>query len=247
VLSLVSRSLLVLSCSEHKRSEPELLAAIERYDSPAFRVVRRFLRERPSKGLDIFIISAKFGLISFDQLIPNYDQRMTSMRVQELHPQVIAELEDILERQSYQELCLCMGRDYLQALEGYDKLVRPELAVTVVTGRPGEKLAELHRWLYGRASAQERFAKPRLAKGKGRLRGIEINVSSTQVLEMARRALVEGQGNPTNYYSWYVQVDDKRVAPKWLVSNLLRLPLNTFTTSDACRLLAQLGLDVRHT
>lgn len=245
--SLVSRSLLILSCSERKRGEPELLAAVERYDSPTFRVVRRFLHERPSKKLDILIVSAKFGLVFFDQLIPNYDQRMTSMRAQELHPRVIAELEDILERQSYQELCFCMGRDYLQVLEGYDKLVPPELTVTVVTGPPGKKLAELHRWLYSKVPVRERFAQPMLAHGRGRLHGIEINISSTRVLEMARRALMEGQGNPTNYYSWYVQVDDKRVAPKWLVWHLLRLPLNTFTTSEACRLLTQLGLEVRHT
>jgi Family of unknown function (DUF6884) len=102
-----------MSCSQRKRAESRLLPAIERYDGPTFRVVRHFLQERPSKPLDIFIVSAKFGLIPSDQPIPNYDQRMTPFRIQELHPQIIAELKNIRSSQFYQELCLCMGKDYL--------------------------------------------------------------------------------------------------------------------------------------
>jgi hypothetical protein len=121
------------------------------------------------------------------------------------------------------------------------------LAITTVVGSPGKKLAELYRWLYGKSLAQLQFSQVTNSNGKANLRGIEINITSTQVLEMARQALVEGQGNPMNYYSWYVQVDGKRVAPKWLVSHLLGLPLHAFTTDDACRLLVQLGIEVRHT
>jgi hypothetical protein len=51
-----SRQLLVLSCSQRKLPNPEPLPALERYDGPAFRVLRKFLRESPSKAqiLDIF-------------------------------------------------------------------------------------------------------------------------------------------------------------------------------------------------
>ena len=36
--------LLVLACSERKRAGPGLLPAAERYDGPAFRVLRAYLR-----------------------------------------------------------------------------------------------------------------------------------------------------------------------------------------------------------
>jgi hypothetical protein len=240
------RSLLIMSCSQCKRKEPRLLPAIERYDGPTFRVLRRFLQAQPSKPLDIFIVSAKFGLISADQPIPNYDQPMTLFRAEELRPQIIAAFKHILSGQSYQELCLCVGKDYLQALDKYDTVVTSEMGITIVAGSPGKRLAELHRWLYGSSLEREQFSHQAVSNGKVHLRGIDIDITSTQVLEVARRALLEGQGNPANYYSWYIQVDGKRVAPKWLVSNLLGLPLNAFTTGDARRLLMQLGIEVRH-
>jgi hypothetical protein len=64
--------LLILSCSQRKRPDAILLPALERYDGPMFRVLRKFLRENPSKELhpDVYILSAQFGLISADQLIP---------------------------------------------------------------------------------------------------------------------------------------------------------------------------------
>ena len=40
--------MLILACSRRKRPDEGLLPAIERYDGPALRVVRRFLREMPA-------------------------------------------------------------------------------------------------------------------------------------------------------------------------------------------------------
>jgi len=242
-----SRSLLVMSCSQRKREESGLLPAIERYDSPAFRVLRHFLRERPSNTLDIFIVSAKFGLISSNQLIPNYDQRMTVSRAQELNLSITAKLNHILSSQRYEDFCLCMGKDYLRTIDGYSEFVTHELTSKIITGPPGKKIAELYAWLYGQSLGQQLFLQAITPGDKTKLRGIEINATPVQVLEVARRALAEGQGQPTNYFSWYVQIDEEQVAPKWLVSQLLGLPLNAFTTSEACRLLAQLGIEVRHT
>lgn len=74
--------LLILSCSQRKRSDPGLLPAIERYNGPAFQVLRKFLRERPddTRRLDVFIMSAAYGLIPAEYPIANYDQVMTSQR-----------------------------------------------------------------------------------------------------------------------------------------------------------------------
>lgn len=50
--------LLILSCSQRKRSTSNLLPAIERYDGPAFQVLRKFLREFPleAESLDVYIL-----------------------------------------------------------------------------------------------------------------------------------------------------------------------------------------------
>ncbi len=92
-----SRYLLIMACSQQKRSESHLLPALERYDGPPFRVLRRFLREHHSAPLDIHILSAKFGLIPGSQLIPNYDHRITPLRAQELRPYLITELKNIFD------------------------------------------------------------------------------------------------------------------------------------------------------
>jgi hypothetical protein len=56
---------LILACSQRKRCAANRLPALERYDGPAFKVVRRFLRQHPDEKLHlgIQILSAEFGLI----------------------------------------------------------------------------------------------------------------------------------------------------------------------------------------
>lgn len=66
-----------------------------------------------------------------------------------------------------------------------------------------------------------------------------------QTLEAARGALAENWGNPKRYESWCVLVDGQPVAPKWLVSRITRLPVGSFTTDEARRLLTRLGVEVR--
>ena len=80
---------------------------------------------------------------------------------------------------------------------------------------------------------------------KAQLRGVEIKLTPDEVLQIARQALIEGQGSPGSYQSWYVEVDGRRVAPKWLVSILTGLPVGSFVTNEARRTLSR-GLD-RHT
>ena len=78
--------LLILSCSQKKRSSPGSIPALERYDGPAFRVMNKFIRVcSPEAQLpDTYILSAKFGLISADKPIPHYDHRMTPQRIKDL-------------------------------------------------------------------------------------------------------------------------------------------------------------------
>jgi hypothetical protein len=239
-----NRRLLILSCSQRKRSDPGLLPAIKRYDGPAFRVLRRFLREQPvgAKRLDVFVLSATYGLIPAECSIAEYDQMMTSQRAAELHDKVLATFAKLI-RTGYIELCLAMSKKYLMALEGWPALVPPRVSVTITDGPQGLKLAQLKRWLWqgkaGDLAQKQQVAEP---SGVARLRGIELRLTPDQVLEGARTALVDNGAGANRFRTWYVEIDDQRVALKWLVSVLTGLPVSTFTTGEARRVLNQLGV-----
>ena len=223
----------------------DLLPAIERYDGPAFRVLRRFLRQQRSEVLEAYVLSARFGLIPGSQLIPDYDQRMTPERSRELQPKVVADLEGILKIGHHRELFVSLGRDYLESLNGYATLVPAGFTVRVAAGTIGKKLAALHNWLYGEARRPRPQSWVMNWQGKVRIRGIEVAVTAEGALDLARQALAAGQRDLTRYHSWYVEVDGHRVAPKWLVSQLSGLPVGSFVTDQARRVLAQLGIEVR--
>ena len=146
--------LLILSCSQRKHSNPSLLPALERYDGPAFQVVNKFMRVRPFEAqfLDVYILSAKFGLIPSGQLIPNYDHRVTLQKVRELQLPTLTELKKVLADRQYDELFISMGKDYLRVLVGYESLIPANLKVVISTGVMGRKQAELRNWLHGGAS-----------------------------------------------------------------------------------------------
>ena len=106
---------LILSCTQAKRGDKRSLPALERYDGPAFRMVRRFLREADPalRDVDVYALSARYGLVSANQRITYYDQRMTPARAAELRPEVLSRLQEILS-QGYGEVFLSLSRSYLQ-------------------------------------------------------------------------------------------------------------------------------------
>lgn len=237
--------MLILACSRRKRSDEELLPAVERYDGPAFRVLRRFLRERPADAPTVLILSAEHGLIAHDLHIAAYDREMTPARASQLRPRVLAELNRIFGIRTPRDILVFAGRDYLAALGADDGSSIVGLNTKVCRGALGKKLAVLHDWLHG-APPELRYNSSNLARGDGsRIRGAEVSLTSEEVLDVARGALAEGWGAPERYESWCVSIDGRHVAPKWLVSRITGLPVGTFTTNEARRLLTRLGVEVR--
>lgn len=237
--------LLILSCSQRKHSTPDLLPALERYDGPAFRVMNKFMRMCSSQVQlpDIYILSAKFGLISADKPIPHYDHRMTPQRIKDLQQPTLSELRQILNGKQYQEFFISMGKDYLRVLDGYKSLASTDLDVTVSQGSMGRKLAELRNWLHKNVSVRADDYTKIVKQGKASLRGIEIVLTSEQVMEKINDALTKGNNIP-KYQMWYVQVGDKRVPLKWIVNQLTGLPVSAFHTNEAKRFLKQLGVEI---
>ena len=241
------RRLLILSCSQRKHPAPSCLPAIERYDGPAFYVLRRYLRKCPDEAsqLDVYILSAAYGLIPPTHLVTDYNQEMTPERAAELHDEVLSLLLHLLWTGYYRSLCLAMSRVYRLAFDGWPASVPQGVQVTLTDGPQGAKLAQLKRWLWGNVQDGAKYkqldTEPR---GYARIRGVEVRMTPEQAFDIARKALDEGRGKPDAYQSWYVQIDDRRIAPKWLVSQLAGLPVSAFVTNEARRVLAQLGIKV---
>jgi hypothetical protein len=239
---------LILSCSQVKRDGKEAMPALERYDGPAFRVVRRFLTETDPvlRDVDIYVLSAQYGLIPATEPITNYDRRMTSAWAVELCSAVVNKLRGILER-GYTELFLSLGRTYLEAMDGFVAVVPEATQVIVSQAAAGRRLTELKRWLYRLPDgALAPKAKTVRVTGKAILRGRQIEASVEDVLALARQALAEGRGKPRNFRDWYVIVDGERVSTKWLVSLLAGLEVSEFQASEARRVLGQLGVLIHH-
>lgn len=239
------RRLLLLACTQRKRHDAGLLPAVNRYNGPTFQVVRKYLHHSPSEShsLDIFILSARYGLIASDFQIPDYDQRLTIEEAKKLSKPVLEKIRSLFEQAPYSHLCISAGRDYLFALDGIERVVPGGCEITQTGGSQGRKLSILRRWLYAGTADETRL--PNQPAQSVYLRGIQIALSPVEVYAKAREALQKQIGNPYAYQSWYVAVDDQRIAPKWLVSRISGLPTNSFQTTDALRVLRALGVEVR--
>lgn len=238
------KSLLIIACSRSKNSQSELLPAIERYNGPTFRLLRRFLGQNASFSLDIYILSAKFGLIHSEQLIPDYNQEMTYKRSLELQPAIQEKLTGILNNSSYKKVYFCLGKVYFSALNGYSSIIGEDVEVNIATGSIGNKLFKLHTWLYDKPPDLSQVCSPKIVSDKVVFKGVEIETDLDNIKAISRQAMGENKGKPFAYQSWYVLIDDQKISPKWLVSQLTGFPVSKFHSQAARKLLLQLGFEI---
>lgn len=146
------RRLLVIACSARKRTDAGLLPAIDRYDGPAFRVLRRFLAAAADPP-DVLVLSARYGLIPSDREIPDYDHRLTPEAADALRPDVLRSLGEAVGRRDYAEVAFCLGRVYRRAVAGHGDVIPTGTAVTFLTGGLGTRLRNLWAWLRDEGTA----------------------------------------------------------------------------------------------
>lgn len=119
--------LLLLGCSDRKRAFKGKLPALDLYDGVNFRVLRAFLHERGwPPGLCIKILSAKYGLIDSTDLIETYDQRLDVATARKINRKVLKSLTRF-GRPSY--IFVNLGKDYLPAIDGIDRIFQKERIV----------------------------------------------------------------------------------------------------------------------
>ena len=137
--------LLILGCSDKKIENFSQTPALEVYDGPNYRVLRKFLRENGwPPGLMIKIISAKYEIIDATKLIEPYDERLDKGTAKRMRPKVMQSLKEIGLPTS---VFINLGKDYRPAIScittlfGSDKIIDPE-------GGIGKKQQAMKKWLH---------------------------------------------------------------------------------------------------
>ncbi len=139
--------LLLIACSQRKNPAKGLLPALGRYDGPAFRVLRKYLRETEGSGPVVAIISAKYGLIASGRRIPDYDCRLSARSAHALRPRVLKAARHLLTSRSWRSIGICAGKEYQIALQGLSDLIPEGVGIDVIRGGQGPRLTALRDWL----------------------------------------------------------------------------------------------------
>lgn len=135
--------LLIIGCSDRKRTAKGKLAALDLYDGVNFRVLRTFLNERGwPPGLCIKILSARYGLIDAIDLIETYDQRLDEASARQQNRATLKKLARFGKPSS---VFVNLGSNYLPAIDGIDRLFPGKVAYA--EGGIGLKMARMKKWL----------------------------------------------------------------------------------------------------
>lgn len=136
------RDLLIVACSATKRPVSHPVPAIELYNGPAFRVLRKRLKLEGGQPT-IYILSAKHGLIEANELVSVYDFRMNRKRALQIRDQVHIFLERLTPPGRFNAIFIWAGKDYLLALP-QSFLARSD--IHIAEGGIGKKLKQLREW-----------------------------------------------------------------------------------------------------
>lgn len=239
---------LILSCSQSKNTLLQPLPAIQRYSGPSYQVLNRFLREQSQEAsnLDIYILSAQYGLIRSNTPISYYDQKMNPTNAIALQQHVSHIFQQEILPAKYAEIFVSMGKTYLLAINSlpvmneYTKLI-------ISRGSAGKKLTELRNWLWGymQTAPQDEtsLVPPNLDKTKAVLRGRTVALNTAEVINQLAATIQVDCGTAHVIRSWYVKVNEERLSPKWAAQVLFSVPVSEFSADEARRVLRKLGLN----
>jgi cytoplasmic iron level regulating protein YaaA (DUF328/UPF0246 family) len=119
------------------------MPAWQRYRGRVFVALDRvFPKLLELSTVDIVIVSARFGCVRPDTLLPNYDARMTPDTLTLLRPGVRRTLKRLVAEQDYAATFVLLESEYLAAIDLSD-LPSPEIETELTD--PG--IEHLMRWL----------------------------------------------------------------------------------------------------
>ena len=152
-------NLLIIGCSERKIESPGEIPAIDRYDGPTYRCLRKFrdTHRFPNNNgfpynLRILILSAKYHLIFPETHIANYDEKMTIARAAEMAIDVQLDLVRCLQfyHIAYggnpDQVFINLGKTYMKTLDGFHW---GTISTMEASGGIGQKTQQMKVWLEG--------------------------------------------------------------------------------------------------
>ena len=160
IFSFFREYLLIISCSQRKVHAFNPIPAIELYDGPFFRMIRKLKEESKfPNNIHVLIISAKYGVIGLYDLIEKYDQKMTKKKVEKLEDIIKKKIGDFLCDKNFNEVFVSMGKNYRIVLNNIDF----KTPVIYANGKIGEKLSQTKEWISSKndlSCAYDLFAVP---------------------------------------------------------------------------------------
>lgn len=131
--------LLVLGCGLKKSDNPgdARRTPFELYAGPVIGTFRNWFLNEASEGqadsLDVYVLSARFGLVSMWHPIPPYDFQLDSSRAAILAEGVAAQMENLATSNGvhYTKALLAMGKLYRQVITPSLETYFPDTALTV--------------------------------------------------------------------------------------------------------------------
>lgn len=236
--------IIITSCSQRKKIDKNLLPAIERYDGPSFRLLRKYLCQT-TDNLDVYILSAKYGLISYENEIPFYEEKLKKQKSGELTKLSISQANHIFPKTKRKEVFVNLGDLYLQVFEPILEKLSQTNSLVFTSGSSGKRLAEMHDWLYGENSPL-RNEKNETKLAEVYIQGIRLQTNEAQIRSIIQKEITQnGIKDLQNFQSWFVPIDEIKVSPKWLISRLTGLPVSKFHSGQARKVLQNLGIKVQ--
>jgi hypothetical protein len=141
------KRLLIMACGKVKKDEPG--NAINVYDGPFFKMVRKYLKSRDNH-LDVKIISAKYGLIDSKDKISPYDIKMGAKS---------SKIYRNIYRLDFQDFSLRYNEIFLLGGKNYQSIVPVEMDIKRAAGKIGEQLSQLKVWLNDMSKSKDEKVK----------------------------------------------------------------------------------------
>lgn len=163
-----ARPLLLIACSDAKKDGTH--NALDLYQGVMFDVLRKWMPATEGARPDVYVISAKHGLIHATKPTENYNQRMTPERQQELVDQGV----DLAEfaGKNFSKVFIAGGQDYQPVAIAYVQQLQkaghiaPGILPTATRGSIGIQRSQLGEYLRGLESSESKIGKSAPESGK---------------------------------------------------------------------------------
>jgi hypothetical protein len=148
----MTHSLLIIACSQRKVAGPKARAAWDVYDGVVYRMLKKRLGPRSQwpDGLDVLIVSARYGVIRPGRKIHTYDQTMPMGQP----GRWAGKLQRLVAGCNYGYIHVNLGRAY-QTTIGDVAVQFPKAEVTFATGGIGQRVAQTAAWVAGRLNTRQ--------------------------------------------------------------------------------------------